>query len=105
MFILGVQILDEGSFENTIKNSTKPIIIDFYADWCGPCKMVAPILDKIVEETENITIYKVNVDSCQSLAEQFSVMTIPSLISFKDGKEHKRIIGVQSKENILALID
>jgi thioredoxin 1 len=100
-----VNKLDYTDFESTIKNADKPIIVDFYADWCGPCKAIAPILDEIAKENDSLVIYKVNIDDCPDLATQFSIMTIPNLISFKSGTEHKRIIGSQSKESILDLIN
>lgn len=89
------------NFEGEVLNAEKPVIIDFYADWCGPCKMMSPIIDNIAEEIENIKVGKINVDEAQDLAVKYSVMSIPTIIIFKDGKPYKKFVGVTSKENIL----
>lgn len=89
------------NFEEEVLNSDKPVIIDFYADWCGPCKMMSPIIDSIAEENQELKVGKVNVDEAQELAIKYNIMSIPTIIIFKNGNEHKKIIGVTSKENIL----
>lgn len=89
------------NFEEEVLNSDKPVIIDFYAEWCGPCKMMSPIIDSIAEENQELKIGKVNVDEAQELAVRYNIMSIPTIIIFKNGNEHKKIIGVTSKENIL----
>ena len=101
---MSLKNLDYTNFKSTIEGTQKPVIIDFYADWCGPCKMIAPILEQISTENDTIELYKVNIDDYPNLAEEFSIMTIPNLICFKDGKEHKRIIGAQPKDAILDLV-
>ena len=88
-------------FEQKIQNDEKVVIIDFYADWCGPCKMLAPILDEVSEENKDVEIYKVNVDEESDLARQFGVASIPTVVSFKSGKEHKRVIGVRDKDSLI----
>ena len=80
----------------------KPCIVDFYADWCGPCRMVSPIVDEIAEERNDITVGKVNVDDENALAMKYSVMSITTLIVFQDGKEKTRIVGARPKAAILA---
>ena len=95
--------IDEKNFENEVISNTKTTLVDFYADWCGPCQMLSPIIDEIAKAS-TIDVAKVNVDKNQNLAAKYSVMSIPTLIIFKDGKEHSRMIGVQSKERILAEI-
>lgn len=98
--------LTSDNFKETISTATKPVIIDFYADWCVPCKMVTPILEDIAENSsDDCTVYKVNIDDNPELASEFSVMTIPNIIAFKDGNAHKRVIGVQTKEAILDLLN
>jgi thioredoxin 1 len=99
-----IQNLNTDKFKETIENIDKPILIDFYADWCGPCKVVAPIVDKIAEENEDIAVYRVNVDDNPDLATEFAIMSIPTFISFKGGKIYKKTMGVQMKEAILNLI-
>ena len=89
------------NFEEEVLNSDKPVIIDFYAEWCGPCKMMSPIIDSIAEESNNIKVGKVNVDEQQEISVKYNIMSIPTIIIFKNGNEHKKIVGVTSKENIL----
>lgn len=96
-----VNIFNEENFENEVINSDKTTIVDFYADWCGPCKMMSPIIDKIAEEnTENIKVGKVNVDENQELAMKYNVMSIPTILFFKNGNLVKTFIGVTSKSEI-----
>ena len=80
-------------------------LVDFYADWCGPCKMMSPIVDEIADERTDITVAKVNVDESSELASRFGVVSIPTLIIFKNGKESNRIIGARPKAAILAELE
>ena len=97
---MSVQKLNQNNFNNAIANGTA--LVDFYADWCGPCRMVSPIVDEIAEERSYITVGKVNVDDENALAMKYGVMSIPTLIVFKDGQEKTRIVGARSKAAILA---
>ena len=97
---MSVQKLNQNNFNNAIENGTA--LVDFYADWCGPCRMVSPIVDEIAEERRDITVGKVNVDDENALAVKYGVMSIPTLIIFKDGKEAARIVGARPKAAILA---
>ena len=99
-FHVSVQKLNQNNFNNAIANGTA--LVDFYADWCGPCRMVSPIVDEIAEERSDITVGKVNVDDENALAMKYGVMSIPTLIVFKDGQEKTRIVGARSKAAILA---
>ena len=97
------------NFEAEVLKSEKPVLVDFYADWCGPCKMVAPILDELaVEELANeqddVIVGKLNVDFAPELARAYKVMSIPTLILFKNGEAVEKRIGVQSKAELEALI-
>ncbi len=92
--------LNSQNFESEINANTT--LVDFYADWCGPCKMIAPIVEEIANERDDITVGKVNVDDDGALAMKYNVVSIPTLIVFKDGKEQSRIVGYRSKEAILA---
>ena len=97
---MSVQKLNQNNFNNAIANGTA--LVDFYADWCGPCRMVSPIVDEIAEERSDITVGNVNVDDENALAMKYGVMSIPTLIVFKDGQEKTRIVGARSKAAILA---
>ncbi len=92
--------LNSQNFESEINANTT--LVDFYADWCGPCKMIAPIVEEIANERDDITVGKVNVDDDGALAIKYNVVSIPTLIVFKNGKEQSRIVGYRPKEAILA---
>ena len=96
---MSVQKLNQNNFNNSIANGTA--LVDFYADWCGPCRMVSPIVDEIAQERNDITVGKVNVDDENALAMKYGVMSIPTLIVFKDGQEKTRIVGARPKAAIL----
>lgn len=91
---------NKNDFKELINNK---VIVDFYADWCGPCKMLSPVLEKISEE-ENIDIVKINVDNEQELAREYGIMSIPTLIVFENGKEINKNIGLCSKQDIKEMI-
>ena len=95
--------LETQNFENEILNNNVALV-DFYADWCGPCKMVAPIIEEIATERTDILVGKVNVDQNNALAAKYNVFSIPTIIVFKDGKEQARIVGYRPKEDILAAL-
>lgn len=95
-----VNIKDESQFEQEIIKSTDTVLVDFYADWCGPCKMVAPILEEIAQEGI-VQVAKVNVDQQPKLAERFGILSIPTMIVFQDGKEKKKLIGARSKQDLI----
>ena len=88
-----------------VKTTDKTVLLDFYADWCGPCRMVSPIVDEIAEEREDILVGKINVDNEQALAMKFGITTIPTLAVLKGGEVVKQVSGARPKGAILALID
>lgn len=92
------------NFALEVLQSEKKVLIDFYADWCGPCRMVGPIVDEIAEEREDIKVCKVNVDSEQELAEKFGVFSIPALVVMENGKIVNQAVGARPKEAILAML-
>ena len=92
------------NFETEVLKSEKPVLVDFWAAWCGPCQMLLPVIEELAGEVGDAKICKVNVDEEPELGEKYSVMTIPTLIVFRDGKPAEKSIGVISKEQILKLI-
>ncbi len=101
---MSVISVNKDNFEE-IKNSEKPVLLDFYADWCGPCRMVSPIVDEIAEERQDILVGKINVDIESELAEAFGVATIPTLVVMKEGKIVNQSAGARPKAQILSLLD
>jgi thioredoxin 1 len=94
--------LTESTFAEQVNSATEPVVVDFWAEWCGPCKMVAPVLAEIADEQSGkVRVAKVNVDEHPGLAQQFNVMSIPTLIVFKDGQEVQRIVGAKGKAQLL----
>jgi thioredoxin 1 len=97
--------LNDKNFQDEIKETQVPILVDFWAEWCAPCRMIAPMLDEIADEYEGkIKIGKLNVDQNRSIAAQFGVMSIPTLIVFKGGEMVEQMIGAQPKENLLKVL-
>jgi len=96
--------ITKDNFEAEVLKSDKPVILDFWASWCGPCRMMAPVMEEIAAENPDIKVGKVNVDAEQELAVEFSVMSIPTFIAFKDGKKIGTTVGVQDKASVLKLV-
>lgn len=101
---MSVMMITKNNFD-LIKNSDKPVLLDFYADWCGPCRMVAPILHEIAEERSDVIVAKVNVDNEEELAMEFGVYSIPTLVVMKNGEVIKQASGARPKAQILAMLE
>ncbi|MBD5399947.1 MAG: thioredoxin [Treponema sp.] len=100
---MAVNGLTGANFDDEVLKSEKPVLVDFFADWCGPCKMTAPVVEELSNEHPEYKFCKVNVDSESELASRYGVMSIPTLIVFKDGKAASQSVGAISKEAMLAL--
>ena len=96
--------ISKTNFQNEVINSEKPVLLDFWASWCGPCRMVGPIVDEIAAERSDLKVGKVNVDEQPELAGQFGVMSIPTLVVMKNGKVINQAVGVRPKAQILAML-
>ena len=101
---MAVLNINQNNFQEEVINSDKPVLLDFWAAWCGPCRMVSPIIDEIAAERSDIKVGKVNVDEQPDLASQFRVMIIPTLVVMKDGKVVNQAMGAMPKAQILALL-
>ncbi len=93
------------NFQREVLNSEKPVLVDFWASWCGPCRMVSPLVDQIANENQDVKVGKVDIDAQPELAGAFRVMSIPTLMVFKDGKLAKTAVGARPKAAILAMLD
>ena len=101
-----IEHLDNESFENAIKGAKTPVLVDFFATWCGPCKMLAPVLESVQDEIgEKAKIYKLDVDEGMEVAKRFGIMSVPTMIIFKNGEEVERLVGLRSKSEIIATIE
>ena len=99
---MSVKHINEEEFKKEVLEAKEPVLVDFYADWCGPCRMLGPIMEEVSEKHK---VFKVNTDEAMSLAQEYGIMSIPCVILFKDGKEVNRSIGLRSKEDILKMVD
>lgn len=101
---MSVITLTKENFEAEVLRSDKPVLVDFWATWCGPCRMVSPVVDEIAAERTDVKVGKINVDEQPELANQFRIMSIPTLMVFKDGKVSEQAVGVRPKNMIEAML-
>ena len=96
--------INKDNFHNEVMNSEKPVLLDFWASWCGPCRMVVPIVEQIAEERSDIKVGKINIDEEPELATQFGIMSIPTLMVIKNGEVVTKAVGARPKDSILAML-
>ncbi len=103
---MAIAHLYNDNFAEAILNSELPVLVDFWATWCGPCRMIAPIVEELSDEFDGrLNVFKIDVDEAEHAAMQYGVMSIPTLILFKNGEEQERIVGYRSKEDLVAVIE
>lgn len=101
---MAVLTITAQNFEQEVLQSDKPVLVDFYADWCGPCKMMAPVIEEVAGEVADIKVGKLNIDNEMEIAQKYGVMSIPTLIVFKNGAEIKRDLGAKPKKAVLDML-
>ncbi len=99
-----MEIINSDNFEEKVTNTNGIVLVDFFATWCGPCRMLTPVLEEVSEETD-AKIYKVDIDKSEDLSRKFGIMVVPTMIIFKDGKEQEKFSGYMQKEDILAKLN
>lgn len=101
---MAVLKVNSDNFEKEVLQANQTVLVDFFANWCGPCKMLSPIVDEVAEEVSNVKVCKVNIDEARDLASKYDIMSIPTLLVFKNGNVVNTSLGLVSKQNILDLI-
>ena len=101
---MSVQHITNEMFQKEVLESNVPVLVDFYASWCGPCKALAPILEEVAAENQGFKVFKVNIDEQPELTRKYRIMSVPALIALKEGKVENRTSGVRSKEEIVGMI-
>lgn len=101
---MSVTSLNGENFKSEVLENEGKVLVDFYADWCGPCKMMSPVIDKIAEEVDGVKVCKLNVDDAQEIAEQYGIMSIPTIMVFENGEVKEKFVGVTSKDELLSAL-
>jgi thioredoxin 1 len=104
MWNMSVITITKENFEEEVMNSSTPVLIDFWAAWCGPCRMMSPVIDEIADELTDTKVCKINVDEQPELSRQFGIMSIPTLVVIKDGQLVSKTLGVQPKDSVVAML-
>lgn len=99
------EVIKTSDFEAKVLQSAKPVLVDFFATWCGPCKMMAPVVDELSQTYDTFEVFKVDIDESMPLAEQYNIMSVPTFMVFKDGKPAGKSVGGQSKADLLKLLE
>lgn len=102
---MAVKTITTETFASEVLQSNIPVLVDFYADWCGPCKMLSPILEELERENDDVTFFKINIDENEDIAEKYQVFSIPNVVLFKNGKPAARSVGFKPAEEMQAFID
>jgi len=102
---MSVKVVNNDNFQAEVLQSDVPVLVDFYADWCGPCKMMAPVIDELAAERTDIKFCKLDVDAATQVAQTYRVMSIPTFIVFKGGEVHKKAVGAIQKSDLIALFE
>ena len=97
--------INESEFNEKVKNTNKKVLVDCFAEWCGPCKMMSPIIDELADEMTTCDIYKLNIEEAENVAEEFDIMSIPTILIFENGELKTKVSGFRSKEDIVKLIE
>ena len=101
-----IKHITKDNFNELVIDSKKPVLVDFFATWCGPCKMLSPILEQVADEVaDNVVVAKIDIDECMELAQEYGIMSVPTMILFKEGAEVSRNIGFRGKPQILDMIN
>ena len=101
---MSVTSLNNENFNKEVLENQGKVLVDFYADWCGPCKMMSPVIDKIAEELDGVKVCKLNVDDAQDIAVEYNVMSIPTIMVFENGEVKEKFVGVTSKDELLSAL-
>lgn len=101
---MAVNKVNRETFDTEVLKSEKPVLVDFYADWCGPCKMMAPLVEEIADENDAYKVCKINVDDAQEIASRYGIVSIPTLMVFKNGQAEGKTVGVQPKQTIVNMM-